>query len=139
MSPRIASMLRCHAMRIFVASVICCAVLAKTAVGIASPVSYPISNIVIQPGTRTVTVKWETPLPTKGWLRFGPNPDQLQEVYDVRGAGVQDIQHKAQVTGLAPLTWYIFYIVVDGEQYDNLGSPWKVSTWGAVWLPMLVR
>ena len=104
-----------------------------------TPSPDPVSDVVTQAGTTVFTVKWKTPLSSKGWIRYGESPDQLKVAYDVRGPNVEDTTHQVSVTNVKRGTSYVFFIIVDGKQYDNHGFPWKVITWTAIWLPLVIR
>lgn len=104
-----------------------------------TPSPDPVSNVVTQAGTTVFTVKWKTPLSSKGWIRYGESPDQLKVAYDGRGPDVEDTTHQVSVTNVKPGTSYVFFIIVEGKQYDNHGFPWKVITWTAIWLPLVIR
>lgn len=104
-----------------------------------TPSPDPVSNVVIQSGATGFLVKWKTSQPVTGWLRYGQSTDQLKEAYDPRGTDFVDTVHSVYVTGLKPLSNYIFYIVAGDKQYDNQGSPWEVKTLGSVWLPVITR
>ena len=68
-------------------------------------------------------VKWKTATPVKGWIEYGTDADNLDQVaYDIRGEEVVDTTHWVLVQDVQPDMEHFFVVMADGQRYDNDGA-----------------
>ena len=82
------------------------------------------------------TVSWLTDLPASSEVRYGSDPNHLNETaYDQRGEATSDDTHFVTVNGLLPNTTYYFDVVSGGTIDDNGGTHYAVSTGSTLGVP----
>ena len=82
------------------------------------------------------TVSWLTNLPASSEVRYGSDPNHLNETaYDQRGEATSDDTHFVTVNGLLPNTTYYFDVVSGGTIDDNGGTHYAVSTGSTLGVP----
>lgn len=87
-----------------------------------APKGVRVTNITEQ----SFTVSWKTDNKTVGYLKYGPSEKygELQQ----ENIGSPSPVHHITIANLAPKTTYFFSINSEGEEYDNNGIPWQVTT-----------
>jgi hypothetical protein len=74
----------------------------------------------------SLMVKWKTMMPGKGWIEYGTDAGNLDQVaYDIRGEEVVDTTHWVLVKDAQPEDEYFFVIVAGGERYGDNGAQFR--------------
>lgn len=92
----------------------------------AAPESEPKNVRITNVTGHSFTVSWVTDRQTNGFIKYGEgNSFNQTDLDEITG---QSFLHYLTVKGLAPQTTYGFLINSGGDDYDNNGTPWQVST-----------
>lgn len=84
----------------------------------------------------TFNVSWITRTPQSGYIKYGINPNNLNNVcYDDRGEGTVDDTHYVTIKNLSPNTLYYFNVISGGRTYDKGGRHFTCTTGPTIGLP----
>lgn len=88
-----------------------------------APKDVRISNL----SDSSFTISWTTDKATSGFIKYGESQNSLGKVEKEQAAG-ESLTHLVRVTGLNPETTFFFKINSGGNDFDNNGIPWQVTT-----------
>ncbi len=100
------------------------------ATGEFAPKDVRISNIT----DTSLTISWVTDRETSGFVRWGENQNSLSRT-ELDELATQSHTHTLTLRGLSPQTTYFFKINSGGEDFDNNGVPWQITTGSALATP----
>lgn len=88
----------------------------------ATPKNVRITNVT----GHSISVSWVTDEETGGFVKYGADGALSQT--DIDEVAGQSSIHYVTIKGLDPETNYTFQINSGGDDYDNNGAPWQVTT-----------
>lgn len=76
----------------------------------------------------TVIITWQSATPERAWVRYGPSPDQLDQItHDVDGQNATTTWHRVTIS--APSTGPLYYqIVIGGDPSGPMGKVLRDSS-----------
>lgn len=74
------------------------------------------------------TVSWTTDGQTSDFLAWGESQGSISNVEQESANNEKFYTHSITLSGLKPLTSYFFKINSEGNNYDNNGVPWELTT-----------
>jgi hypothetical protein len=92
----------------------------------AAPESEPKNVRITNITGHSFAVSWVTDKKTSGFIKYGEEGSFNQT--DLDEISGQNYLHYLTVKGLTPQTAYTFKINSGGDDYDNNGAPWQVTT-----------
>lgn len=93
----------------------------------AAPTSAPSEIRVSNISDTTVSINWFTDSATIGVIKWGKDQNNLDQV-ESEDENSPSYTHILQLSNLIPGSDYFFKLSINGYDFDNNGSAWKVST-----------
>lgn len=90
--------------------------------GETSPKGVRISNVT----DKSFTISWTTQKNLLGYIKWGQTPSLGQTATPI-DPSLKSV-HSVTIEGLAPVSNYYFVINSSGDDFDNSGVPWSVTT-----------
>lgn len=82
-----------------------------------------VSNIKFEASNNILAISWETSIPSLGSIKYGTNPDNLDQVAFTEDPIKKKLSHQAIISDLDPNAKYYFEIVVGKNRYRQAGKP----------------
>lgn len=82
-----------------------------------------VSNIKFEYNNKILTVSWDTSIPALGSIKYGKDPENLDQVSFTEEPLKRKMSHVALVSDLETGTKYYFEIVVGKNKYRQGGKP----------------